>query len=1096
MQFKHKLLFVSLAILVFTLLLSSLLSLASFDKIYSGSLVSTYEVSGKNLHRKIQSALRFGKPLESFTKMGELLDEARKRDAAISRIDVVGPDKTLLYTTAAEKRGDLSPYSAVYPDFSKPDGEQIDTELIEGRYVTFMPLHDRGGKLVGYLNLEFPRQLVYQRLQSLALDNLHVLAPIVAVAGLLLILLIRRLATMPIDERMARLTALSAAADQGQLRRNMDWEKDLRGDEFDPLILALAQSEGLQDPRLAQGAGRPRRGFGRRIMLAITLVVAVGQGIYAYLNVNSFQQSYFSSLQQQGEKLADYLRQDIEHILKLGIPIQKLIKIDDSLAGILAASPDIEWIYITDLENRAIYHANREQTGKVSDADQHALGADFSAGADAGLPFSIGQQSTNVRAPVRGKTDERAGYVQMRISLRAIHAISWEIVLDIASVILVSLLITFMFLEFFIRRNFTGPLRSLNLRAKQAADAGVGVPVDDNMTLMGIAKEIGDGGQLKSGKEQVDVETFKPRHAPVAKKIPYHYIRPFVFLFFIAYNLPLSFFPLFVDTFQEPLWGLPSEVMIGLPISLFMLVFALSMLSVGHWLDKAGWYAPLLTGTAIFAVGFLATAFADSYLQLLLYRVVTAVGLGIGFMGFQQFVVENTDGQDRQIGFASFLSAFFAGEIVGAVIGGILADRLGYTNVFLLSGAVSFLTLVGMLRFFRHYSHYHQPRSSNEISFSQIFSALRDREFLAVMIFQAIPAKIALVGFLMYFVPLYLAEIGTSQADIARIIMCYALTMVIAGQWLSPRLSTPEHRKYYILSGGLVTGVAMILFSLSSSTYTVLLAVALLGLAHALSLSSQTSLIAETHLVKTLGVGKGLGVFRFWERTGNVAGPFIMAALVAASGYQQAIEYFGLGVIFSSLLYLVLLPKNADLSTDEEHLRVITEAEAKDVVTQRSPVMTLETNRAEQAPAIPQGAQPADADRGAMWFGLAALLGLVSLAAGSAGLWMASTSEQRLAAMEVPVIRGALPTGGKKAPAGEAARSDDDDRLQRIETSFDSLQANVNNLDSQIDQGLKVQAQRMQRSQDELQTSNQALQSQLQELSDKLDGLKERLEED
>ncbi len=49
---------------------------------------------------------------------------------------------------------------------------------------------------------------------------------------------------------------------------------------------------------------------------------------------------------------------------------------------------------------------------------------------------------------------------------------------------------------------------------------------------------------------------------------------------------------------------------------------------------------------------------------------------------------------------------------------------------------------------------------------------------------------------------------------------------------------------------------------------------------------------------------------------------------------------------------------------------------------------------------------------------------------------------------------------------------------------------------AQIDQGLKVQAQRMQRSQDELQTSNQALQSQLQELSDKLDGLKERLEED
>ncbi len=747
---------------------------------------------------------------------------------------------------------------------------------------------------------------------------------------------------------------------------------------------------GVSDKEL-QKAG----GYQRRILLSVALVVVVGQGIYAYLNVNSFQQSYLQSVQSQSMRLADYLRQDIEYVLKLGIPLQKLIKIEASLAQILDATPEIEFLEITDLEHRVFYYADHQTMERVTGDSR--LSATLEVDESGSGFLALDHDTTNLRLPFTGgKSDTQVGYIQMRISTSLIQSTSREIVWDIVTVILVSLLITFEFLGFFVNHGFSEPLRKLTQRVREAARVGGVISDDKRFTLAGIDRVIANtnrwmgrkwppgtspdavsgptkqalvesdsiiGRQLEriaglaaaedrdseslSKKAQENLQRIRDRittllrfgesdhDRPVRKtvtdesqplpkadeeRIPYHYIRPFVFLFFIAYNLPLSFFPMFVETLYEPLWGLPAEVLIGLPISVFMLFLAMSMLLVGRWLDRFGWYKPLLLGISLFMGGFIMTAYAEGYMELVLYRAISAVGMGIGFMGFQQFVIENTDTRNRNLGFASFLGAFFAGEIVGAVIGGMLADRLGYTNIFLLSSVVSGLAMIGIVLLFRRYGITRRSRVEKEkVTVAQLFGALRDREFLAVVIFQAIPAKIALVGFLMYFVPLYLAHIGTLQSDVARIVMCYALMLVLVGPLISHKLAKPAYRRYYIFVGGLITGSSMALFAFSSEAYIVLLLVAALGIAHSFSLSSQASLIAETRLVGTLGLGAGMGVYRFWERVGNVAGPFIMAGLIASSGYQQAVMMLGIGIILSSLLYITLLfgiPSREEVPTE------------------------------------------------------------------------------------------------------------------------------------------------------------------------------------
>jgi hypothetical protein len=250
MRFQNKLLLVGLTILVLTLLLSSLLSLASFEKIFTSSLVATYEVSGKVLQRRIHSALRLGKPLEQFAAMEQLLGDLQTSDRDIGRIDVLAADKTILYTTSGESRGIQSPYAAEYPVFDEGDESQVFTHLIHGRYVTFLPLRDRRKVIVGFLNLEFPREVVFRRLREMAWENLQSLTPIMLGAVILLVGLNRITLSRPIQRKvdaMVAVTAPQAVAEPPTAEG--------AADEFESLRQALAEVTATARGVLADAQG-------------------------------------------------------------------------------------------------------------------------------------------------------------------------------------------------------------------------------------------------------------------------------------------------------------------------------------------------------------------------------------------------------------------------------------------------------------------------------------------------------------------------------------------------------------------------------------------------------------------------------------------------------------------------------------------------------------------------------------------------------------------------------------------------------------------------------------------------------------------------
>ena len=729
-----------------------------------------------------------------------------------------------------------------------------------------------------------------------------------------------------------------------------------------------------------------------KVFIVAAFFIVLAQAVYSRSNVATFQQSYVDSLREKSTKVGAILKSEVEYILSLKIPLTKLVKMENLLKDVLGTTPELQFIEITDGMGNVLYFADPQTIGRYEPGARQSL-----TGQDEELrrirELGLSTKLTDTSLPLYfGDDSSPVGFINMRLSADLIVSKSREILLDMITAILTSLLITFEFLTFFAAYSISNPITDVVRDMRSSLASSSLLPKQSFVFLrelhevslhfnqfwedflqtatrftrlrerfQGIrehfqtalerqartarhllSEHIADGRasgavsltpmlqeflsaiitlqqQLKAYFARLSsAEVFsatpqalvldKSEQVAPENALPYAYIRPVIFLFLIADGFSVSFLPLYVNTLYQPILGLSREVVIGLPISFYMLFFALSMPICGSWTDAIGWWKPLIFGTALNAIGMLLTAVATDIFQLIAFRCLTAVGFGMVFMACQQFVMDNTLSSSRTTGMASFLAAFFSGDLCGTVIGGMLADRIGYRAVFLVGGFIALSSLTCAVVLFRR----QLPTAKRRVApiplpLKNLFRVVRDGEFFSIVFLQGIPAKIALIGFLYYFVPLYLKRLGTLQSNIGRVLMCYGVTLVFLNPILSKLLKKTAYQKHFIALGGLLTGLAMISFQFYSGFGPILFLVVMLGLAHAFSVPSQAAYIAETKVVKALGTGTGMGLYRFWERVGNVAGPLFLGFLMAWAGYEQAVVILGMMTVACTIVYLVIM---------------------------------------------------------------------------------------------------------------------------------------------------------------------------------------------
>jgi MFS family permease len=380
------------------------------------------------------------------------------------------------------------------------------------------------------------------------------------------------------------------------------------------------------------------------------------------------------------------------------------------------------------------------------------------------------------------------------------------------------------------------------------------------------------------------------------------------FLLIFSESLSLAFFPNFVAEFYDPYYGLPRNVVIGIPITVFMLVWAIAMPFAGTWCDRVGYRKAFGVGAATTTVGLILTAFSTSIWDLLLWRSITAVGYGIVYVTTQAYITTYIPPAERTRGQAMFLASFFAGSLSGAAIGGILVDRLGFQMTFLFSAGLSAITAAYVARFLGGEIS-SQTTTSKHLTLSDFKLLLQHKEFAAITFFSAVPAKVALAGFLYYSVPLYLKGLGYNQSVTGRVMMAYGLAIILVSPIVAQLADRMKNRSRFLMLGGLIAALAMAIPLFVEDMTGAALAVVGLGIAHAIGVSPQMALIIDRcgETVQQVGQAKSVGIFRLVERIGTITGPILLGVMIALTDFMGTFVILAVFTFATTTIFTLLL---------------------------------------------------------------------------------------------------------------------------------------------------------------------------------------------
>ena len=615
-----------------------------------------------------------------------------------------------------------------------------------------------------------------------------------------------------------------------------------------------------------------------RLVLLVFGVLLSCSLFMSALTYQQFAESIEPAISKKSDAIAQSVESEIVRALGYGIPLDAINGLEEYFDPIVDANPEIYGI--------------RLQRGK-----SHVDSADFEEAAN--QPEAIRKSYPVVYG------DKTIAEISLLVDGEYAQKKSLELLLDLLTVIVVSIIIAFELVVFIVGFNISYRIQQIMASIKGFVEQQrIRLIQDSSKDELGFLTR-----QLNRRMQEISTRSNTPIESGVASGLqPVNFIRWPFFLLVFSESLSLSFFPIFVGQFYSPDWSVSREFVVGLPISIFMFIWALSLPVGGVWSDTVGRRRAFIFGALLTAIGLILTAFTYTLIDLLVWRSITAIGYGIVFITVQGFVTDNTDQSNRNKGMATFVATFFAGSLSGSAIGGILADHISMPFIFMLSAILSLGAALFVARFIAGGGGNIRPK----LSLTTIKEVCTDRSFLMVTLFSAIPSKIALTGFLYFSAPLFLSSLEASKSTGGRVIMLYGLFIICLSSLVAQYADRFKSRLSLVLFGGTLGALAIAIPAAMPSLVGLMISISLLGMAHAIAVPSQLTFITETNqaLCARLGLGQVVGIFRLMERVGNILGPIIFGLFISLFGITQAYGWLSVLIGLATLTLAIWVYKN------------------------------------------------------------------------------------------------------------------------------------------------------------------------------------------
>ena len=456
--------------------------------------------------------------------------------------------------------------------------------------------------------------------------------------------------------------------------------------------------------------------------------------------------------------------------------------------------------------------------------------------------------------------------------------------------------------------------------AKLAIDLGTSLVISF-LLLLELAKLLG-----LIARRSLGAEADAPSAAEgAAQRLPQaaQALRVGGFVFFLGYDMGISFIPLLARKLYQPLWGLSEKVVIGLPISAEMISAGVALLISGSFSQRYGWHRAYMLGAVAAAAGLLLGGMATGLPMLILARVVTGFGFGLVLMASQIGTLEHAQ---AGAGLASVFAGIFSGSICGSAAGAMLAEHMRYESVLTMAGVVTLFAIRAILFGRGSGADAHgaaggaaaphgmaadgaakaPPAPAGGLGtspFTGSLTLLKDPRMHLMLLLVGIPVAICLTGFLHYLLPLTLANARVEQSDIGRVFMLYGLCFITAGPLLGKWIDRTKDKPLFLMLAGLLSGVSLLLAATASGLAGTAAAVVALGLSQCIAAPASMLCILALRSAQTLGREKTASIYRALERLGQVAGPVLFGLATVVMGTTQVLLVVGGVVCVLALLF-------------------------------------------------------------------------------------------------------------------------------------------------------------------------------------------------
>ena len=348
-----------------------------------------------------------------------------------------------------------------------------------------------------------------------------------------------------------------------------------------------------------------------------------------------------------------------------------------------------------------------------------------------------------------------------------------------------------------------------------------------------------------------------------------------------SFSLVMPFIPLYIEELGAPASQVP--LLSGVAISITALAAAIVAPIWGNLADRKGRRLMMIRAAAGMTVTMGALAFVPNVYWLLVMRFFTGVLSGY-IPNATALIAYQAPREKSGWAIGTLATGAIAGNLIGPLMGGILAELLGMKNVFIITGMILFITL--LLTIFLVKETFEPVEKKDLMSTKEILGQSTRRSVLFGLFFTSLILQLGMTS-ISPILTLYIRELSTDTGSVlflsGLIVSVAGVSAVISSPYLG-RLGDRIGNHKILLLGLVFSFCCFIPMGLVTAPWQLGVLRFLLGFSTGALMPSVNTLISK--ITPPEGVSRIFGYNQMFNNFGQVLGPLVGSAVAQAYSYS------------------------------------------------------------------------------------------------------------------------------------------------------------------------------------------------------------------